>query len=78
MTLATSELGTELEFAGDCEVPDPAGPDPCRLSFTVEFERSPSRTQAEVEVSWLMDLSTHLSIAEPDTELGWPTEITPL
>lgn len=69
---------TSVEFSGDCEVPDPAGPNPCKLSFTVEFERSWAGTEVESEISWLVALFADVSSAKPGVELGWTTEITPL
>ncbi|HEU5076744.1 MAG TPA: hypothetical protein VFU02_21290 [Polyangiaceae bacterium] len=70
--------GTDLAFSGDCEAPDPAAADPCRLAFTVEFERSPSSTSAETQLSWNVSLSADLDGAEPGTTLGWSAEIEPL
>lgn len=76
--LATWGGSSELAFAGDCEAADPAGPDPCRLSFTVEVERSPTGTAAESEVAWTMDLSASLWGAEAGADQGWTAEIEPL
>ena len=68
----------ELAFSGDCDQVDPAGADPCRLSFTVELERSPSGTAAESKVSWSVDLSASTWGAEPGGDSVWTAEIEPL
>jgi hypothetical protein len=59
----------DLEFSGACEAPDPAGADPCRLSFIVEFERRPSGISAASEISWSMDLWASVPSAAADLEL---------
>lgn len=76
--LSTWSDGTDLAFSGDCDAPDPAAADPCRLSFTVEFERSPSGNSAETQLSWRVSLSADLGGAEPETTLGWTAEVEPL
>ena len=66
---------TEVELLGDCAAPDPAGADPCRLSFSVEFERSPSGISTQTGYSWSMSVSAGGG-AEP--RLLWSAEIEPL
>lgn len=68
-----------VPFAGDCDDPNPGGRDPCRLSFTVAFERSPSgNPEAETKLSWSLDLDPGISSAEPETDLVLSVEIEPL
>ncbi len=73
--LSTWGNTTDLTFSGDCEAPDPAGSDPCRLSFSILFERSPVDGSTETELRWSMSVS-----ADSGTQPGapWATEIEPL
>lgn len=66
---------TDVALLGDCAAPDQAAADPCRLSFSVEFERSPSGSPAQTEYSWSMSVSTGAG-AEP--RALWTAEIEPL
>ena len=76
--IATWSGSADAEFAGDCIVPDPDGPDPCRLSFTVEFDRARSGTLAETTISWNVDVWALVPEAGPNANLEWTAEIEPL
>lgn len=73
--LSTWGSTTDLAFSGDCAAPDPAGADPCRLSFSVEFERSPSGNAAETALHWSMSITAN-GAAQPGA--AWTAEIEPL
>src|SRR5688572_26604836 len=64
--IATWSGAADVEFTGDCIVPDPDGPDPCRLSFSVEFERDRSGTLAETTISWNVQVWAMVPEAEPE------------
>lgn len=66
---------TDVAFSGECDAPDPTGADPCRLSFTVEFERSPTGSSSETALDWSLNISAN-SGAQPDAV--WTAEIEPL
>lgn len=68
----------DVEFTGDCIVPDPEGPDPCRLSFRVEFDRERSGTLATTTLSWDVQVWAMVPEADPEADLEWTAEIEPL
>lgn len=70
--------GIDIEFTGDCSAPDPAAPDPCRVSFIVAFDRNPSGTPATTEISWDVAVSASVGGAESGADLEWTAEIEPL
>jgi len=76
--IATWSGSADVEFTGDCIVPDPNGPDPCRLSFSVEFDRDRSGTLAETTISWNVDVWAMVPEAGPEANLEWTAEIEPL
>ena len=76
--IATWSGSADVEFAGDCILPDPDGPDPCRLSFGVEFERDRSDTLAKTTISWDVQVWAMVPEADPDADLEWTAEIEPL
>ena len=75
--ITTWSGGADVEFAGDCSVPDPDGPDPCRLSFSVKFERNVSSEIAETTISWDVQVWATVADAEPGANLAWTAEIEP-